>query len=363
MQASSHRDVNRDPGPLLLEPIGSLDGTPREEWNSLASSTRNIFATWEWNSVWWKHFGRSKKLLLSACRSEDGRIVALLPLYLWRRYPFRIVRFLGHHGGDQLGPICLPHHRQAVAEALARALSHQADVFVGERLACEEGWSALLPARELGKEASPVLRFSVSSWEGFLQSRSRNFREQARRRERKLAESHEVRYRLADDPEQLQSDLDTLFQLHSARWDGKPTGFSTREAFHRDFATYALERGWLRLWFLDVDGEPRAACYGFRFGDVESFYQSGRDPSWNQYSVGFIILLHSIREALADGMTEYRLLRGDEPYKFRFANEDNDLETIAIARTWGSRFALTIAETARRSSALRKVLASWHQMF
>ena len=298
--------VSPNPGSLRMEPIASLDAVRRGDWNTLASSTGNIFATWEWHAIWWKHFGRSKTQLLSACRFGDGQIAALLPLYLWRKHPLRVVRFLGHHGGDQLGPICLPEHRPAVAEALRRALSdRRADIFLGERLPREEGWSTLLRSKELGREASPVLRFASATWEDFLRSRSRNFREQARRRERKLAERHEIRYRLANDPERLQRDLDTLFTLHSARWRGKRTGFSTREAFHRDFAACALERGWLRLWFLDVDGAPRAACYGLRFGDVECFYQSGRDPSWQQYSVGFIILLHSIREALADGMTEY----------------------------------------------------------
>lgn len=58
-------------------------------------------------------------------------------------------------------------------------------------------------------------------------------------------------------------------------------------------------RGWLRLWLLDVDGGPRAACYGFRFGGVECFYQSGRDPAWDSSSVGFLVLLHAVRAALA----------------------------------------------------------------
>ena len=73
---------------------------------------------------------------------QDGRIVALLPLYLWRRYPFRIVRFLGHHGGiSSAQSVSLIIARRS-RRALARALSDQADVFVGERLPREEGWSA-----------------------------------------------------------------------------------------------------------------------------------------------------------------------------------------------------------------------------
>lgn len=340
---------------LSPSPVDSLEEV-RDEWNRLASGTRNVFSTWEWNSVWWKHFGGSKTLLVTACRSNEGRIVALLPLYLWRGRPFRVVRFLGHKEGDQLGPICLPKDRGAVADALNRVLSDRnVDVFVGERLAGEQGWSALLSGRELRKDASPVVHLRSSTWEDLLRTRSRNFREQARRKERRLAKTHDVQYRLANDPARLEEDLNVLFRLHALRWGGRQTTFQRYEAFHREFAAHALERGWLRLWFLEVDGNPRAVCYGFRFGDVESFYQSGRDPNWNQHSVGFIVLLHSIREALAAGMTEYRLLRGDEPYKYRFADEDYGLETIGITRTRILGLALAVAATARRSTAFQKL--------
>ena len=33
-----------------------------------------------------------------------------------------------------------------------------------------------------------------------------------------------------------------------------------------------------------------------------------------------------------DGMAEYRLLRGDEPYKLRFATGDEPIETVALER-------------------------------
>ena len=42
-------------------------------------------------------------------------------------------------------------------------------------------------------------------------------------------------------------------------------------------------------------------------------------------------MLHTIREALNDGVDEYRLLRGAEPYKSRFANADAPLETVMLA--------------------------------
>jgi alkylation response protein AidB-like acyl-CoA dehydrogenase len=69
---------------------------------------------------------------------------------------------------------------------------------------------------------------------------------------------------------------------------------------------------------------------GFRLAGVESYYQAGRDPRWNRYHVGLVLLAHAIQQAAYDSMTEYRLLRGGEPYKYRFATTDPGLETVGV---------------------------------
>ena len=140
-----------------------------------------------------------------------------------------------------------------------------------------------------------------------------------------------------------------LFALHRAARGRADSSFAgAAAAFHREFAAYALAHGWLRLWFLELDGRPRAAWYGFRFAGVESYYQAGRDPECRDASVGFVLLAHSIRAALDDGIREYRFLRGDEPYKYRFAESDPGLESIAVAHGASARSALAALRLLRR---------------
>ena len=103
------------------------------------------------------------------------------------------------------------------------------------------------------------------------------------------------------------------------------------------------------------DGAPVACWYGFRFAQIDWYYQSGRDPDWERQSVGFVMLAHTIREAFDGGMLEYRLLRGGEGYKDRFASDDPGLETIALARGPVGRTALAAARGARRPR-VRKLL-------
>lgn len=330
------RAVHGRPSPqpkLRIELLPTLDSA-RGEWALLAEQTDNIFATWDWNSTWWRHFGRDSVHLVSACRASDGSLVAILPLYLSRERPIRLVRFIGAGQGDHLAPICPPSRRGVAALALRQALlEHRADLFIGENVPADDGWGALLGGKVVRRTGSPVLRFRGASWEDLLARGSHNFRAQVRRRERKLAREHGICFRLADDRDSLDQDLDILFALHAARWGKGGTWLSAEfRAFHREFAHCAFDRGWLRLWILEASGTPVAAWQGFRFGGAESYYQAGRDPGWNRYSVGFILLIHSIRQALEDGMREYRFLEGREQYKYRFASEDAGLETIALAR-------------------------------
>ena len=321
-------------------------GLDDEEWSALAVETDNIFGTPEWLSTWWRHFGGGRRLLATACRGADGALVAVLPLYLWAgRRPLRVARFLGHGPGDALGPICRDADRPAVALALERRLQ-ESDVtlLVGETVPGESGCSELLGARVVEREASPVLALDGMSWESLLASWSKNLRSQVRSRERKLVGDHHVDFRLAVDPDRFDSDLDQLFALHRARWP-EGSGFSAGEAFHREFAALALERGWFRLWLLEIEGVARAAWYGFRFANVESYYQAGRDtdPAWDRHRLGFVLLSHSIREAAADGVREYRFLRGDEDFKYRFASHDYGLETFVVARGLRGRAVLGAA--------------------
>jgi CelD/BcsL family acetyltransferase involved in cellulose biosynthesis len=317
----------------LTEPLDLERVDPsaiRAEWGQLAAASRNVFATPEWHETWWRHFGSGRELELSACRAKDGRLVAVIPLYVVRRFPLRVLRFTGHGPGDQLGPVCAPADREAVAEALRRAL-RRTDLLVADLLPADEGWADTLRARRLRHEGSPLVRFDGMTWDEYLASRSWNVRSKIRRSERKVAAQGGTT-RMAD-PDRLEDELDALFRLHGARWAAGTSAFEPNRAFHVDFARTALQAGWLRLSFIEIENEPIAACYGFRYAGVECFYQGGRDPSWDKLSVGTVILAQAIRAALEDGVEEYRFLRGGEDYKYRLASSDSGLETLAVPIT------------------------------
>lgn len=312
-----------------------VDYSERSGWDDLAHASGRIFATPEWLGTWWQHFGGGKRPVVHRSRDPDGRLVAILPLYLWASFPFRVLRFAGHGPSDELGPICAPADRPLALASLVRLLdSERVDAFVGEDLASGNGWRDALGAQLLRQRPSPVLDIGGRSWDDFLASLRRETRQQVRAGERRLLRRG-LNFRLTGSSRELSGDMDALFSLHAARFPRGLSQFGRNaklQSFHREFAGLALRRGWLRLWLLESDGVPIAANYGFSFAGSYFFYNAGWRPEWSQRSVGRVLLLHTVRSAFEEGLTEYRFLKGGESYKYRFATGDNPVETIAMTR-------------------------------
>jgi CelD/BcsL family acetyltransferase involved in cellulose biosynthesis len=239
-----------------------------------------------------------------------------------------------------------PADRAAAAAGLRAAVEAEGRLLLADRLRADEGWDRLLGGVVLRREPSPALALG-GDWDAYLASRSANFRQGLRRRERRLGRDHGLRFRLADDPDRLPADVETLFALHAARFgDRSSIGGPRTRAFHHDLSARALAGGWLRLWIAELDGRPAAAWYGFRLGGREWYYQAGWDPARARDGIGLVLLAHTVREAMRDGMREYRFLRGGEPFKARFGPRDDGLVTVGLAPGATGRAALSSARAA-----------------
>jgi CelD/BcsL family acetyltransferase involved in cellulose biosynthesis len=336
-----------------VELVDRLDPL-REDWTRLAASSGNVFATWEWNELWWRHYGRGRKLRVAVSPRDDADVI--VPLFVWSERPFRILRLIGHGHGDRLGPICGQNDVTTAEQALRSALeADRHDVFIGDWVAGDRDWARALGGRVVRRTGYPIVPFN-GSWDEFLGSQSQRFRKKLRNSRNRLEREHEVVHRLADAAS-LDRDLDTAFRLHRARFRTHSCFFcGDHEPFQRDFAALALERGWLRLLLLELDGEPVCFEYGFSFQNAYFAYQGGRDPAWARHSVGFLAEIESIRRAFEEGATEYRFLGGDEGYKYRFPIEDPRLETVAVPASSRGRVAAAALAGALRLPGSKAVL-------
>ena len=322
----------------------TLDGL-RPAWEKLAEVDDSIFSTWEWLDTWWRKFGRERPLLVATWSDAGSGTTGIIPMYLAARYPVRVLRLMGHGPSDRLGPICGPGERDTAALVWTEVLESRLpgwDMLLADELPATNEWATALGGVRMARQASPVARLAPDGWEAWLAARSRNFRATLTRAGRRLDAHGTVRYRTTTDPDRVAHDLSQVMRLHTLRWAGTGSrgGFAGREAFHRECCRTAFRRGWLRLRFAEIDGRPVGALYNLAYGRNESFYLSGRDPAVQDASVGLLLQAYAIRQAHAEGREEYRFLRGSEPYKYRFADEDHPLEAVAVTRSPAGRAAV-----------------------
>ena len=60
----------------------------REDWIRLAAADDNVFATWEWNELWWRHYGDGRDVRIGIAHGDD-RVDAIVPLFVWSQRPLR----------------------------------------------------------------------------------------------------------------------------------------------------------------------------------------------------------------------------------------------------------------------------------
>ncbi len=311
------------------------------EWRALAESDERatIYQTWEWNEAWWRCFGRGKLLHLLEMR-DGGTLVGVAPLYISRHLgtPIRRAAFLGTGVSDYLDLICAPGAGQATAQAALAYLQREApaDAADLQQLAphahCLEHAAGL---QSLPQEPCPYvpLPTTVKEW---LSSLGKKMRENLRYSERLLHRSFTtVEFALADS-DNLHECMEQLFTLHQKRWRARSLpgvlGGARVRAFHHLVARRFLDRGWLRLHILRLDGHTVSALYCFRYGPRTYYYLGGFDPTLARYSLGTLLTARAIQHAIEEGCAEFDFLRGNEPYKARWTSLCRTNSRALVAR-------------------------------
>lgn len=308
-----------------------------DEWRALAEAAGNAFVSPEWYGAYARHYGADAPPFVVRVRDADGSLAGLLPLCR----SGRTVRFAGANVGDRFAPVAAAGREAEVARAAAGALGreavvlHNVDAGAAWIPALGEGLRGRVSQTQLRTDRAPYVPLAGHTWESFLGARSRNFRQQVRRKERALVDGFGAKVRATVTREEVPADVTEFFRLHAARWDEREGGSRlatpTVRAFHKTFAEAALLRGWLRMSFLEVEGAAVAVLYGWRIGPRYAYFQTGFDPAWAERSVGLVLMAHTVREAIEEGADEYDLLLGDETYKARFATDERPVETLVLA--------------------------------
>jgi CelD/BcsL family acetyltransferase involved in cellulose biosynthesis len=133
---------------------------------------------------------------------------------------------------------------------------------------------------------------------------------------------------------ELEHGMAILRTLHQRRRInlGEPGCFASApfDRFLTEAARRFLATGELRLHWIELDGRPIAVQIAFVSGGTYFHYQSGMEPDAMADNPGWLVQIATIKAAMADGLSTYDFLRGDEPYKAAWRAERRELAELRI---------------------------------
>lgn len=308
-----------------------------EEWWALwrADPRATPFQSPAWLLPWAHHYAQDR--FAAIAWRERGALAGWLPVFDWHG-----ALLLAGTGPSDYGDALLAADADCALaarvflDALAEAADARGCVEIDLRQlrpgsallagAAPDGWRDHLAA----DLTCPVLPLGGE----LFRTRSQRWRRNLRHAERLLREAGAQVGTL--DAAAVGGAAAALDRLHRQRWNARGED-GVVDPLLRRFLHEAIPAlhaaGLLRMQRIEHDGAVVAAAFAMRGAGSAHCYLSGFDPAWARASPGMAVLAAAIRAAAAEGLREFHLLRGREPYKYGFGAEDRPTFRRRLTRT------------------------------
>jgi CelD/BcsL family acetyltransferase involved in cellulose biosynthesis len=314
---------------MQVEHISTLEAfeAERERWEQLERRDPHatVFTSWRWLRAYLPT-ARHRWMILAL--RDATQAVAYLPLARGGSLLDRELYLAGNPTADYAGMIASPAHAEAAVCAFVDAvLAEPWDGFnvrdVNDpRL---ERLVARLQASGISVESTEETRcLSCAlprSWDAYVSEHiSAKTRVNTLRVERRLAQAL-PEFRISEPCDaDVDAHVEAMIVVNHKRWGGN---LGTARRRHGKLFRNAYDAGIVRM-FVYWDG-PRPIAGACAFTDElrSSFglYMIGFDEDYEKLSPGKGIIGRAIRAAIEAGYARFDFLRGDEPYKARYASE------------------------------------------
>lgn len=195
----------------------------------------------------------------------------------------------------------------------------------------DESWTRAFLRTHAGASGEDYLKGAMSG----------KRRKEFRRKEHRLADEGEVRYRELEneaDPDAALGDyIADFLRLEASGWKGETGSAFACDPAHREFfravVTQAHYRGRLMLATLRVDGRAIAAKCDFLAGTGAFAFKIGFDEEYARFSPGVLLEIEAIRQLHQDSKVRWMdsCAVRNHPMINRLWTERRTLQTVAIA--------------------------------
>jgi CelD/BcsL family acetyltransferase involved in cellulose biosynthesis len=296
-----------------------------DEWDDLIERTGGL--PWlrpGWIDAWWKAFGDGS-LRIVVTRGEERRLTGVLPLYErrgtfgsttnWHTPEFGAVAASGD-ASELIEGVLSSRPRRIALAWLDKGKPGYVEC---ARLARAQRYRLL--ARII--ERSPYID-TGGDWETYEAGLSTKLLRELRRRRRRLESRGELVFEVTEGKDgRLDGLLAEGFRIEAAGWKGERglaiDSHATTRDFYREVASWAADRGWLRLAFLRLDGQAFAFDLALEENGIHYLLKTGYDPGFRTEAPGQLLRYLMIRRAFDEGLNAYEFLGTDEPWKLEWA--------------------------------------------
>ncbi len=304
------------------------------EWDDLLqrSASAPFFMHYSYQHTWWRYLGNDN-LVLIAVRTAAGQLVGLAPLYAQKNEARQWeLSFVGCVDvSDYLDILVDRDYVDNVCQVLLDCLADPRRLAWDKLYLCSLPQNSLthnflVPAAEARgwqvrvsqQDICPVITLP-ESWDSYLAGLDKKQRHEIRRKTRKIESEAQTRLYVVDSETGLAEAMDDFIALHQKSTQDKQDFWShSLIQFFKAVAIELARANWLKLYFIEVDGQKAAAMLCFDNNNEFLLYNSGYDPELSALSPGNVLTAYTIEEAIRLGRHRYDFLRGDEVYKFRF---------------------------------------------
>ena len=339
-------------------------------WRHLETVTRaSVYQRFDWVAAWVRHVAPSLEVEPRIAIVRDGnRTVGILPLGRHKLGPIGVLTNLSDSHTNFVGGLFDAHFaRNASEEDMQRVkdrlFAANGDV-EGLSLCClPEEWNGLPnPLRHWCSNASAHDAWACDLSDGFDAMLSRGNGKRKRKKHRAAARKFEAvgGWRIIDAT--TREDAWTMFgeareHMHARFQDAgirDPFEPSDVTAFMEEALHVGLtqERPVMRITALEVGGERIAWQAGGRSGDTLSLmFTVFRPSAFDAHGPGDFLLYEQLERAAREGVKQFDLGRGAEPYKLSWCDKRIQLLDIREGRTTRANILLAAH---RQATALKR---------
>jgi CelD/BcsL family acetyltransferase involved in cellulose biosynthesis len=286
------RTISSDAHEVTVSVSQSFEGSSvgREEWDQFVREVGGeLYVTYDWCRIWWRHYGRGRRLLLYTFR-KGGRVVGLAPMFIER---------------IRLGPVSLKIAKRVGADFaltvfalplvtdFAEVAYHEMITRLTEGEECDAIWFGVMPGNDptIGclratcnslkglvavardAPAGPHTLFRLpESFETYLARLDSRQRQNFQRRFKLLKKGFKVESEVIRDLSEAPLVFTEFKALHDRQWqaEGRLGHFGDwpgAEPFNMELVSEMSRLGRFRMLQLTADRRVLIYDYAFIFGD------------------------------------------------------------------------------------------------